>query len=68
MTDEAKLAVHDLFLAYLVQSADAMNTIARALWPDPLQEPLVVILTESLDSAKILLTKVLNPSILLYHC
>jgi hypothetical protein len=57
MTDEAKLALHDLFLSYLIQSAGAMNTIARALAPDPL-------LNDSLDSAKILLTKVLNPPFL----
>jgi hypothetical protein len=58
MTDEAKLALHDLFIAYLIQSADAMNSTARALVSDPLQASQVVLLNDSLDSAKILLTKV----------
>jgi hypothetical protein len=58
MTDEAKLAIHDLFLAYLIQSADAINTTARVIESDPLQASQVVLLNESLDSAKILLTKV----------
>jgi hypothetical protein len=60
MTDEAKLALHDLFLAYLIQSADALDSTARALESVPLQASQVVLLNESLDSAKILLTKVLN--------
>jgi hypothetical protein len=60
MTDEAKLALHDLFLAYLIQSADALDSTARALESDPLQTSQVVLLNDSLDSAKILLTKVLH--------
>jgi hypothetical protein len=64
MTDEAKLALHDLFLAYLIQSADAMDSTARALESDPLQTSQVVLLNDSLDSAKILLTLVFNPSML----
>jgi hypothetical protein len=63
MTDEAKLALHDLFLAYLIQFADALDSTARAIESDP-QASQVVILKESLDSAKILLTKVLYPPIL----
>jgi hypothetical protein len=66
MTDEAKLALHDLFLSYLIQSADAMNTTARAIESDPLQASQVVLLNDSLDSAKILLTKVLNPPVFSY--
>jgi hypothetical protein len=58
MTDEAKLALHDLFIAYLIQSADALDSTARALESDPLQSAKVVLLNVSLDSAKILLTKV----------
>jgi hypothetical protein len=64
MTDEAKLALHDLFLAYLIQSADGMDSTARAIESDPQQASQVVLLKESLDSAKILLTKVLYPLIL----
>jgi hypothetical protein len=68
MTDEAKLALHDLFLAYLIQSADALDSTARALESDPLQLSQVVLLNDSLDSAKVLLTKVLNPPVFLsYH-
>jgi hypothetical protein len=58
MTDDAKLALHDLFTAYLIQSADAMDSTARTLAPDPLQTSQVNLLNDSLDSAKILLTKV----------
>jgi hypothetical protein len=64
MTDEAKLALHDLFLAYLIQSADAMDSTAKILVSDPLQASQVVILNDSLDSAKIILTKVFNKPIL----
>jgi hypothetical protein len=64
MTDEAKIALHDLFLAYLIQSADAMDSTARAIESDPQQASQVVLLKESLDSAKFLLTKVLNTQIL----
>jgi hypothetical protein len=64
MTDEAKLALHDLFLAYLIQSADAMNSTTKALESDPLQTSPVALLNDSLDSAKILLTKVQNPPVL----
>jgi hypothetical protein len=60
MTDEAKLALHDLFIAYLIQSADAMDSTSRALESDPLQASQVILLNESLDSAKILLTEVSN--------
>jgi hypothetical protein len=54
---EAKLALHDMLLAYLIQSADAMNSTALALASDPL-------LNDSLDSAKILLNKVFYQPIL----
>jgi hypothetical protein len=64
MTDEAKLALHDLFLTYLIQSADALDSTLKALAPDPLQASQVVLLNDSLDAAKILLTKVLYPPIL----
>jgi hypothetical protein len=57
MTDEAKLALHDMFLSYLIQSADAIDSTARALASDPLQASQVILLNDSLDSAKILLTK-----------
>jgi hypothetical protein len=67
MTEEAKLALHDLFLAYLIQSADAMNSTARAFESDPLQSTQVALLNESLDSAKILLTKVLYPQVVLSY-
>jgi hypothetical protein len=65
MTDEAKLALHDLFLAYLIQSADALDSTSKAIASDPLQSTQVVLLNDSLDSAKILLTKVLNPPVFL---
>jgi hypothetical protein len=60
MTDEAKLALHDMFFSYLIQSADAMDSTTKALASDPLQASQVNLLSDSLDSAKILLTKVSN--------
>jgi hypothetical protein len=68
MTDEAKLVLHDLFLAYLIQSADALDSTAKALESDPRQASQVVLLSESLDSAKILLTKVFHLPNRLYYC
>jgi hypothetical protein len=62
MDDESKLALHDALLAYLYQSSNAMNKTARALAPDPLQSDVVVVLNESLNTAKVLLSKVIRPS------
>jgi hypothetical protein len=64
MTDKATRALQNMFFAYLIQSVDAMDSTARALAPDPLQASQVVLLNDSLASAKILLTKVLDPPIL----
>ena len=52
MTDEAKLALHDLLVAYLIQSAEAINATHKALVSDPLHSSHVNLLSESLDSAK----------------
>jgi hypothetical protein len=64
MTDEAKIALHDMLLSYLIQSADFIDSTARALASDPLQASQVILLNDFLDSAKILLTKVFYQPVL----
>jgi hypothetical protein len=59
MNDQAKLALHDAFVAYLLQSSKVMDATARALASDPLQADKVDVLDESLGSAKVLLSKII---------
>jgi hypothetical protein len=61
-TKQISIELYDAFLAYLIQSSAALNETARALSPDPLQAARVDALKTSLDSAKVLLSKVSHKS------
>jgi hypothetical protein len=52
--------LYDALLAYLFQSSTALYETSRALAPDPLQSSRVDVLIDSLDSARVLLSKVLQ--------
>jgi hypothetical protein len=52
--------LYDALLAYLIQSSTALDGTARALAPDPLQTFRVEVLNDSLDSARVLLSKVIH--------
>jgi hypothetical protein len=58
MNNDTKLALLDGLWAWFIQSYSAMDATAKALAPDPLQSVHVSLLTKSLDSAKILMSKV----------
>jgi hypothetical protein len=58
MNNDTKLALFDGLWAWFIQSYAAMDATVKALEPDPLQSVHVALLTESLDSAKILMSKV----------
>jgi hypothetical protein len=58
MNDQTKLSLFDALLAYLFQSSSAMNDTVGALLLDPLQSSRVDVLNDSLDSARVLLSKV----------
>jgi hypothetical protein len=61
MTVETKIIskqLYDALLAYLIQSSTALDETARALASDPLHEARVELLNESLDSGRVLLSKV----------
>jgi hypothetical protein len=63
MTDQTKTIskqLYDALLAYLIQSSIAMDETSRALAPDPLHTSRVDVLNESLYSARVLLSKVIN--------
>jgi hypothetical protein len=60
MNDQTKLALFDALLAYLIQSSAAMDGTIKALATGALVTPLV--LNEAIDSAKVLLSKVLHTS------
>jgi hypothetical protein len=63
MNNDTKFALFDGLWAWFIQSYSAMDATAKALAPDPLQSVHVALLTESLDSAKILLSNVsIHPS------
>jgi hypothetical protein len=63
MLDESKVALFDELLACVIQSSHAMNETTKALSVDPLHFRQVVLLNDSLDSTKVMLSKVLiNPS------
>jgi hypothetical protein len=58
MNNDTKLALFDGLWNWFIQSYSSMDVTAKALAPDPLQSVHVALLTESLESAKILLSKV----------
>jgi hypothetical protein len=60
MLDEAKVALFDGLLACVIQSSHAMDETARALAPEPIHAPQVLLLNDSLDSTRVLLSKVLT--------
>jgi hypothetical protein len=68
MDDQTKTIskqLYDAFLAYLIQSSTALDASTKALALVPLHSVHVSLLTESLDSAKILMSKVsIHPLIL----
>jgi hypothetical protein len=51
--------LYDALLDYLIQSSTALDDTARALAPDPLQAARVDVLNDSLDLARVLLSKVI---------
>jgi hypothetical protein len=59
MKDEAKVALFDELLACVIQSSHAMDDTAKALAPDPLHAARIILLNDSLDSTRVLLSKVL---------
>jgi hypothetical protein len=61
MDNQTKLALFDALLSYLIQSSTAMDGTIKALATGALVSPLV--LNEAIDSAKVLLSKVIYPSI-----
>jgi hypothetical protein len=60
MNDQTKLALFDALLAYLIQSSTAIDGTIKALATGALVSPLVLI--EAIDSAKVLLSKVIHVS------
>jgi hypothetical protein len=58
MNDQERLALHDALVAYLIKSSSTLKDTYHALAQDTLHAARVVELTESLDSAKVLLSKV----------
>jgi high-affinity nickel permease len=55
-----------MFIAYLIQSTDAIDSTIRAIESDPQQAFQVGLLNESLDSAKVILTKVISTTSLIF--
>jgi hypothetical protein len=60
MLDESKVALFDELLACVIQSSHAMDVTSRAFAPDHLHAARVLLLNDSLDSTRVLLSKVLN--------
>jgi hypothetical protein len=58
MLDESKVALFAELLACLIQSSHAMDEAAKALAPDPLHAARIILLNDSLDSTRVLLSKV----------
>jgi hypothetical protein len=52
--------LYDALLAYLIESSTTLDETARALAPDPLQSSRVDVLNDALDSARVLLSKVIH--------
>jgi hypothetical protein len=63
MNDQTKLALFDALLAYLIQSSTAMDGTIKALATGALFSPPLLVLNEAIDSAKVLLSKVIHSSI-----
>jgi hypothetical protein len=53
--------LYDALLAYLIESSTTLDETVRALAPDPLQSSRVDVLNDALDSARVLLSKVIHP-------
>jgi hypothetical protein len=68
MNNNTKLALFDGLWNWFIQSYSSMDATVKALAPDPLQSVNVALLTESLDSAKILMSKVSIHPLLLSDC
>jgi hypothetical protein len=68
MNDDTKLDLFDCLWAWFIQSYAVIDATAKALAPDPLQSVHVALLTESLDSAKIFLSKVSIHHLLILDC
>jgi hypothetical protein len=66
MNDQTKLALFNSFLSYLIQSSSAMDGTIKALATGALVSPLV--LNEAIDSAKVLLSKVIPSHPLTLDC
>jgi hypothetical protein len=63
LEEEAKVALFDELLACVIQSSHAMEDTANALVFDPLHSARVILLNDSLDSTRVLLSKVfIHPS------
>jgi hypothetical protein len=58
MLDELEVALFDELVACVIQSSHAMCGTAKALPVDPLHAPQVLLLNDSLDSTRVLLSKV----------
>ncbi len=58
MDNATKLALHDPFVAYLLESSLSMADTIQFLALDPLNSSRVDLLNDSLDTAKFLLTQV----------
>ena len=58
MNDDAKLALYDALVAYLLESSTTINFTRKALAADPLFTSRVEMLQSTLNSAKLLLSKV----------
>jgi hypothetical protein len=64
MDDQTKTIskiLYDALLSYLIQSSTALGDTARAIAPDPLHAARIVVLNDSLASARVLLSKVIHP-------
>jgi hypothetical protein len=63
MLDEAKVALFDELLVCVIQSSHAMDDTVKALASDPLHAARAILLNDSLDSTRVLLSKVfIHPS------
>jgi hypothetical protein len=68
MNNDAKLALLDGLWTWFLQSYAAMDATVKFLSPDPLNSVHVSLLAESLESAKILLSKVPIHPLIMIDC
>jgi hypothetical protein len=68
MNNDNKLALLDGLWTWFIQSYATMDATAKALAPDPLQSVHVALLTESLESAKTMMSKVSIHPLLILDC